>query len=50
MVSAGAGTFMISAVAVGASFHAGEHAIVKAGVTTTTNNDYAVGAGIGLGW
>ena len=51
MVSAGAGTFHDeSAVAVGASFHAGEHAIVKAGVTTTTNNDYAVGAGIGLGW
>ncbi|RXX48554.1 hypothetical protein DD600_26970 [Enterobacter cloacae] len=51
MVSAGAGTFHDEcAVAVGASFHADEHDIVKADVTTTTNNDYTVGAGIGLGW
>ena len=50
MFSAGAGTFKSeSAVSVGASFHAG-NAIVKTGFSTTTNDDFAVGAGVGIGF
>lgn len=50
MFSAGAGTFKSeSAVSVGASFHAG-NAIVKTGFSTTTNDDFAVGAGVGVGF
>lgn len=51
MFSAGVGSFKSeSAVSVGASFHAGSNTIIKAGVSTTTNNDFAMGAGIGFGF
>ena len=48
MVSAGAGTFNgQSAVSVGASFNAGDHTVIKAGVTADTQSDFGAGAGIG---
>lgn len=51
MVSAGAGNFKSeSAVAVGASYHAGDNTIVNAGVSDSTNNDLSVGVGVGFGW
>lgn len=50
MFSAGVGQFKnASALAVGASFNAGA-ATVKAGISTTTNDDFAAGAGIGFGF
>lgn len=50
MFSAGAGSFKDEqAVSVGASFHAGA-ATVKAGVSSSTNNDFALGAGVGFGF
>lgn len=50
MFSAGAGSFKNEqAVSVGASFHAGA-ATVKAGVSSSTNSDFALGAGIGFGF
>ncbi|MFG6657093.1 YadA C-terminal domain-containing protein [Scandinavium sp. M-37] len=51
MFSAGIGSFKDEqALSVGASFHAGEHAIIKAGISDSTNNDLAMGAGIGIGF
>lgn len=51
MFSAGVGSFKDEqAVSVGASFHVGSHAIVKAGVSDSTNNDFAMGAGVGIGF
>ncbi|WP_395304230.1 YadA C-terminal domain-containing protein [Enterobacter sp. ECC-019] len=50
MFSAGVGSFKNeSAVSVGASFHAGA-ATVKAGVSSSSNNDFALGAGLGVGF
>ncbi|MBO4150441.1 YadA C-terminal domain-containing protein [Enterobacter ludwigii] len=50
MFSAGVGSFKDEqAVSVGASFHAGA-ATVKTGVSTSTNNDFALGAGVGFGF
>ena len=50
MFSAGAGSFKDEqAVSVGASFHAGA-ATVKTGVSSSTNNDFALGAGVGFGF
>ena len=50
MVSAGVGSFRSeSALSVGASFHAGS-AVVKAGISDSTNNDLALGAGVGIGF
>ncbi len=51
MFSAGAGTFKDEqALSVGASFHAGDATVIKAGVSDSTNNDFAMGAGIGIGF
>lgn len=51
MFSAGAGTFKDEqALSVGASFHAGASTVIKAGVSDSTNNDFAMGAGIGIGF
>lgn len=51
MFSAGAGTFKDEqALSVGASFHAGTSTVIKAGVSDSTNNDFAMGAGIGIGF
>lgn len=51
MFSAGAGTFKDEqALSVGASFHAGTSTVIKAGVSDSTNNDLAMGAGIGIGF
>lgn len=51
MFSAGVGSFKDEqALSVGASFHAGEHAIIKAGISDSTNNDLAMGAGVGIGF
>ncbi|MDR0174583.1 YadA C-terminal domain-containing protein [Enterobacter sichuanensis] len=50
MFSAGAGEFRgEEAVSVGASFHAGR-AVVKAGMSDSTNNDFAMGVGVGIGF
>ncbi|MEZ0533887.1 YadA-like family protein [Enterobacter sp. KB-221C9] len=50
MFSAGVGSFKDEqAISVGASFHAGA-ATVKAGVSSSTNNDFAMGAGVGIGF
>lgn len=50
MFSAGAGEFKgEEAVSVGASFHAGS-AVVKAGMSDSTNNDFAMGVGVGIGF
>ncbi|MBG0549540.1 YadA C-terminal domain-containing protein [Enterobacter hormaechei] len=50
-LSAGVGSFKDEqAVSVGASFHVGSNTIVKAGVSDSTNNDLAMGAGIGIGF
>lgn len=50
MFSAGAGEFRgEEAVSVGASFHAGS-AVVKAGMSDSTNNDFAMGVGVGIGF
>lgn len=51
MFSAGVGSFKNeSALSVGASFHTGEHTIIKAGISDSTNNDLAMSAGIGIGF
>lgn len=51
MFSAGVGSFKDEqALSVGASFHAGEHTVIKAGISDSTNNDLAMGAGIGIGF
>lgn len=51
MFSAGVGSFKDEqAVSVGASFHVGSNTIVKTGVSDSTNNDFAMGAGIGIGF
>ncbi|BBT91464.1 hypothetical protein WP8W19C02_30840 [Enterobacter cloacae] len=51
MFSAGVGSFKNEqAISVGASFHAGEHTVFKAGISDSTNNDLAMGAGIGIGF
>lgn len=51
MFSAGVGSFKDEqALSVGASFHAGEHAVIKAGISDSTNNDLAMGAGVGIGF
>ncbi|MHC9514530.1 YadA C-terminal domain-containing protein [Enterobacter mori] len=51
MFSAGVGSFKNEqAISVGASFHAGEHTVIKAGISDSTNNDLAMGAGIGIGF
>jgi len=51
MFSAGVGTFKNEqALSVGASFHAGDATVIKAGVSDSTNNDFAMGAGIGIGF
>ncbi|MGL6176258.1 MAG: YadA-like family protein [Vibrionaceae bacterium] len=51
MFSAGIGSFKNEqAISVGASFHAGEHTVIKAGISDSTNNDLAMGAGIGIGF
>ncbi|MGR3930490.1 YadA-like family protein [Pseudocitrobacter faecalis] len=51
MFSAGVGTFKSeSALSVGASLHAGSNTVIKAGLSTTTNNDFAMGAGVGFGF
>lgn len=51
MVSAGVGSFKNEqALSVGASFHAGSSTIVKAGISDSTNNDFAMGAGVGIGF
>lgn len=51
MFSAGVGSFKNEqAINVGASFHAGEHTVIKAGISDSTNNDLAMGAGIGIGF
>ncbi|MEG1466120.1 MAG: YadA-like family protein [Hafnia sp.] len=51
MVSAGAGTFNSeSAVAVGASFNAGDHTVIKAGVSADTQSDFGAGVGIGFSY
>ncbi|HFO8938097.1 TPA: YadA-like family protein [Escherichia coli] len=48
MVSAGAGTFNNeSAVSVGASFNAGIHTVIKAGVSADTQSDFGAGVGVG---
>ncbi|EPQ8857460.1 YadA-like family protein [Escherichia coli] len=48
MVSAGAGTFNNeSAVSVGASFNAGIHSVIKAGVSADTQSDFGAGVGVG---
>lgn len=50
MFSAGVGSFKNEqALSIGASFHAGA-ATVKTGVSSSTNNDFAMGAGIGIGF
>lgn len=50
MISAGVGAFRSeSALSVGASFHAGS-AVVKAGISDSTDNDLALGAGVGIGF
>ncbi|EHM45169.1 collagen-like triple helix repeat-containing protein [Yokenella regensburgei] len=50
MFSAGVGSFKDEqAMSVGASFHAGV-ATVKAGISDSTNNDFAMGAGVGIGF
>lgn len=50
MFSAGVGSFKDEqAVSVGASFHAGS-ATVKAGISESTNDDLALGAGVGFGF
>jgi len=49
MFSAGVGSFKNEqAISVGASFHAGDHAVIKAGISDSTNSDLAMGAGIGI--
>lgn len=51
MFSAGVGSFKNEqAISVGASFHAGDHAVIKAGISDSTNSDLAMGAGIGIGF
>lgn len=51
MFSAGVGSFKNEqAISVGASFHSGEHTVIKAGISDSTNNDLAMGAGIGIGF
>ncbi|MFX2609825.1 YadA-like family protein [Enterobacter mori] len=51
MFSAGVGSFKNEqAISVGASLHAGEHTVIKAGISDSTNNDLAMGAGIGIGF
>ncbi|MGM8925078.1 YadA C-terminal domain-containing protein, partial [Enterobacter hormaechei subsp. steigerwaltii] len=51
MFSAGVGSFKNEqAISAGASFHAGEHAVIKAGISDSTNSDLAMGAGIGIGF
>lgn len=51
MFSAGVGSFKNEqAISVGASFHASEHTVIKAGISDSTNNDLAMGAGIGIGF
>ncbi|ABP62922.1 YadA C-terminal domain-containing protein [Enterobacter sp. 638] len=51
MFSAGVGSFKDEqALSVGASFHAGEHAVIKAGISDSTNNDLSMGAGVGIGF
>lgn len=51
MVSAGAGTFNSeSAVAVGASFNAGDHTVIKAGVSADTQSDFGAGVGVGFSY
>ncbi|WP_136139440.1 YadA-like family protein [Escherichia coli] len=48
MVSAGAGTFNNeSAGSVGASFNAGIHTVIKAGVSADTQSDFGAGVGVG---
>lgn len=48
MVSAGASTFNNeSAVSVGASFNAGIHTVIKAGVSADTQSDFGAGVGVG---
>ncbi len=48
MVSAGVGTFNNeSAVSVGASFNAGIHTVIKAGVSADTQSDFGAGVGVG---
>ena len=48
MMSAGAGTFNgESAVSVGASFNAGTHTVIKAGVSADTQSDFGAGVGVG---
>ncbi|MBK4284537.1 YadA-like family protein [Enterobacter hormaechei] len=51
MFSAGVGSFKNEqAISAGASFQAGEHAVIKAGISDSTNSDLAMGAGIGIGF
>lgn len=51
IISAGTGAFKNEqAVSVGASFHASENTIIKAGISDSTNNDFAMGAGVGIGF
>lgn len=51
MFSAGVGSFKNEqAISVGASFHVGEHTVIKGGISDSTNNDLAMGAGIGIGF
>lgn len=51
MFSAGVGSFKDEqALSVGASFHAGDRTVIKAGVSDSTNNDLAMGAGVGIGF
>ncbi|RTN25715.1 hypothetical protein EKN94_07325 [Enterobacter quasimori] len=51
MFSAGVGSFKDEqAVSAGASFHVGSNTIIKAGISDSTNNDFAMGAGIGIGF
>lgn len=51
MVSAGAGTFNSeSAVSVGASFNAGEHTVLKVGVSADTQSDFGAGVGVGFSY
>lgn len=51
MFSAGVGSFKDEqALSVGASFHAGNRTVIKAGISDSTSNDFAMGAGIGIGF
>lgn len=51
MFSTGVGSFKDEqALSVGASFHAGNRTVIKAGISDSTSNDFAMGAGIGIGF